>query len=70
MKNRDEALAVPVKRTYYKTIARKHGAVTDRLMEQNTGSETDQYIHGNHEREGTTIQWRKPWMFLEILLEN
>lgn len=39
MKNRDGALAIPVMRMYYKVIAIKHEAVTDRPMEQNRSLE-------------------------------
>ena len=71
MEDRDGALAVPVMRTHYKIIAVKHVAVTDRPMEQNRGLEqTSISTETVDEREGTTIQWWKAWMFLEILLEN
>lgn len=71
MKNRDGALAIPVMRMYYKVIAIKHGAVTDRPMEQNRSLEqTSISMETTDERESTTAQWRKAWMFLEILLEN
>lgn len=74
MKNRDGALAVPVMRTYYKIykiIAIRHVAVTDRLMEQNRGFEqTSLSTETIDETKDTTIQWRKTWMLLEILLKN
>lgn len=47
-------------RTYYKIIAIKQGAITDRLMEQSRSLEqTSIHMETIDEREGTTIQWWK-----------